>query len=325
MKKFRIKVLKQVSWILFLVFITSCGKSEIPVEKKPVTPPIEVPDPDLGNYTSLTKKLVETKTLISTVITDVTFVVTPGVEETDIRYANKEGKAMQLFILKIDLNNPNLSMEVGTPFNKPEFSKQTVLNMAKGVDAAGHKIVAGINGDFYNTTTLIPVGILHKNSQVIKNTFSDNTSVPQQGLSFFAILNDGKPYIGYKSDYSTISPQIKQATGGGIVFLKDGKVITQSILNIDPRTAIGYTADGFVYIIVADGRNPAYSNGLTYAEMSTMMKAFDVKDALNLDGGGSSTFMIRNPASTSMEVRNSPSDGTQREVSNAWLVVSKSL
>lgn len=322
MKKNKISIFRQITWIILLLFITSCGKSESPVKNPPIKPPVDEPVPGSDNYSPLTKKLVDSKKLISSIVTDTTFVVTKGVEETDVRYANKDGKAMQLYILKVNLNDPNITMEVATPFNKPDFTKQTVLNMAKEVDKPQHKIVAGINGDFYDINTLIPRGILYKNSQMIKNTFDDNTSVPQQALSFFAILKDGKPFIGYKNEYAGMSTQIKEATGGGIVFMKDGKTITQSITAVDPRTAMGFTADGYVYLIVADGRNPAYSNGLTYAEMSIIMEAFGVKDALNLDGGGSSTFMIRNPVSTSLEVRNQPSDGTQRLVSNAWLIVS---
>lgn len=317
----RLKLLKINGMaILLLLLNVSCAKDK-QVDTKDPNPPV-IEEPDYGKYTPLTQKLLKNKKIISSVIQDTTFEVVKGVEETDIRYANLEGKAMQLFILKVDLKQQNLALKVATPFNETSYKKQTVINMAKVVDKPTNRIVGGINGDFYNISTLIPRGIVHKNNTVIKNTFSDNSDAPQQGLSFFGILDNGKPYIGYKNEYESISTKLKEATGGGIIFLKNKNIITQSIPNIDPRTAIGYTEDDVVYMIVADGRNPAYSNGLTYRELSDIMKSFDVKDAVNLDGGGSSTFMIRNPISNALEVRNKPSDGADREVANAWLIVS---
>jgi len=305
--------------VLLLLLDVSCIKDKpvYPGERKP-----SVEEPEEEVYTALTQKLINSHEVISSLINDTTFQITKGVEATEIRYANMEGKAMQLFILEIDLKQKNLALKVATPFDKVEFKKQTVLNMAKVVDKPENVVVGGINGDFYNISTLIPRGIVHKNGEVIKDTFSDNSDVPQQALSFFAILDNGKPYIGDKSEYGAMAAKLKEATGGGIIFLKNKNIIAQRITNVDPRTAIGYTEDDKVYFLVADGRNPAYSNGLTYAELSVIMKAFDVKDAVNLDGGGSSTFMIKNPTSKSLEVRNKPSDGSDREVANAWLVIS---
>ncbi|MNY23468.1 hypothetical protein D3C86_1571370 [compost metagenome] len=57
--------------------------------------------------------------------------------------------------------------------------------------------------------------------------------------------------------------------------------------------------------------------------MSKIMYAFGVRDAVNLDGGGSSTFMIKHPRADVWQVRNQPSDGTPRAIANSWLIVSK--
>ncbi|NGM60825.1 phosphodiester glycosidase family protein [Sphingobacterium sp. SGG-5] len=305
--------------VLLLFLNVSCIKDKpfYPGERKP-----DIEETNDEDYTDLTQKLINTKKVISKVIKDTTFQVTEGVEATEIRYTNLEDKSMQLFILAIDLKLGNLTLKVATPFDQTAFTTQTVLDMAEMINTSENVVIGGINGDFYNISTLIPRGIVHKNGDIIKDTFSDNTDAPQQGLSFFGVLDDGKPYIGDKSEYEAMAGRLNEALGGGIVFLKDKNIITQSITNIDPRTAIGYTEDDIVYFLVADGRNPIYSNGLTYAELSIIMKAFDVKDAVNLDGGGSSTFMIKNPISKSLEVRNQPSDGADRAVANAWLVIS---
>ncbi|MBL1409241.1 phosphodiester glycosidase family protein [Sphingobacterium faecale] len=305
--------------LLLLILNVSCVKDTpfYPGDRKP-----SVEKPEEGNYTALTQKLINTKKIISTVVGDTTFQVSNGVDATEIRYTNIEGKAMQLFILAMDLKQKNITLKVATPFDKTEFTKQTVLNMAKVVDKPGNIVLGGINGDFYNISTLVPRGIVHKDGKIIKDNFSDNSDAPQQALSFFGILNNGKPFIGDKSEYNSKAAELKEALGGGIIFLKNKNIITQSFIGVDPRTALGYTEDDKVYFLVADGRNPSYSNGLTYAELSIIMKAFDVKDAVNLDGGGSSTFMVKDPISKKLEVKNKPSDGSEREVANSWLVIS---
>ena len=82
----------------------------------------------------------------------------------------------------------------------------------------------------------------------------------------------------------------------------------------------------FIFLLVADGRNFWYSNGMRYAEMGAVMKALGAKDAINLDGGGSSTFIIRSKAGfeeNRFAIRNWPYDngGVERAVANGLLVV----
>lgn len=60
-----------------------------------------------------------------------------------------------------------------------------------------------------------------------------------------------------------------------------------------PRTAIGYSRNGrYLYLVVADGRQPFYSEGLTLAELARLMISLGAQYAMNLDGGGSSTMVV---------------------------------
>lgn len=62
----------------------------------------------------------------------------------------------------------------------------------------------------------------------------------------------------------------------------------------NPRTAVGADRDGStLWIVVADGRQPGYAVGLTLAELAAVFQAIGAWDALNLDGGGSTTLVIR--------------------------------
>jgi hypothetical protein len=75
-----------------------------------------------------------------------------------------------------------------------------------------------------------------------------------------------------------------------------------------PRTAIGADDDGFLYLVVIDGRNEN-SAGMDIGELAGYLAGLGVTRAINLDGGGSSTFMRGG------QVLNTPSDGKLRDVS----------
>lgn len=86
-----------------------------------------------------------------------------------------------------------------------------------------------------------------------------------------------------------------------------------------PRTIIGTAADGTIWLVVVDGRQPQLSLGMTLIELRELARRLGLVNALNLDGGGSSTMWVRG------EVVNSPSDATgPRRVSDSLLVFRRS-
>jgi hypothetical protein len=83
-----------------------------------------------------------------------------------------------------------------------------------------------------------------------------------------------------------------------------------------PRTLIGRDRTGTIWLVTVDGRNPAISLGMTFAELQRLAERLRLTDALNLDGGGSTTMVVRGV------VVNHPSDATgPRKVSDALLVL----
>lgn len=94
------------------------------------------------------------------------------------------------------------------------------------------------------------------------------------------------------------------------------------------RTAIGIKADGTVVMLMVDGRQAPYSVGMTMAEVGVAMEALGCVQAVNLDGGGSSTFATQregeseNNTSAGLTLRCRPSDGYERKVSNTIMVLS---
>lgn len=116
------------------------------------------------------------------------------------------------------------------------------------------------------------------------------------------------------------------AIGGGDIILENG-VMPDGIIdeghekNSNPRTAIGIRSDGSVVIYAVDGRSSS-SRGLTESELSTVMSELGCITALNLDGGGSTTVMVKYSAADDCIYVNSPSDGKPRTISNALLLIS---
>jgi len=123
---------------------------------------------------------------------------------------------------------------------------------------------------------------------------------------------------------ANFDPQdIVWAIGGGPRLLRDGQISieceqegfsTSFRQTKHPRTAVGLKSDALLWVVV-DGRQPGYSEGMSLDELAEFLLNAGCKDALNLDGGGSSTLFVRGA------VMNRPSDGRERPIANALLLL----
>lgn len=254
--------------------------------------------------------------LASKILTDSVFILAPGLEETELSYLNAKGLQMHVFIIRADLSQKNIHLRLLTPDHKPATGMQPITAMIKAADTPTERVLAAVNGDFYNMQTGIPMGIAYQDGRGIKDTFANNSLKPQQGLSYLGVNRANQAMIGLRKDSSKKWSGLLQASGGGVVLVKNGIVTEQTVKTLQPRTGVGL--DGaIIYFVVIDGRKPAYSQGMAYLEMGLLMKTIGAKDAINLDGGGSSEIVIRRKG-RSPEVRNKPADGFERALSNAW-------
>lgn len=138
--------------------------------------------------------------------------------------------------------------------------------------------------------------------------------VLSQNNSPLASLTLGTPLelqVTSNVDYKAL----KFAMGGGSIILKNGVAMQTNIVNKGrhPRTGIGVSQDGSkIVIITVDGRN-GYA-GLTQKEFGEIFKSFGCYNAMNLDGGGSTTMVKKTKAMDKAEIINKPSGGTPRAV-----------
>jgi hypothetical protein len=105
--------------------------------------------------------------------------------------------------------------------------------------------------------------------------------------------------------------------GGAVAIEAEGGSINGSFASArHPRTALGYSGHT-LFMVVVDGRQPGYSVGMSLPELAQVMKDLGCTDALNVDGGGSSSLWVRGA------IANRPSDGRERAVANGLVLFSK--
>ncbi len=119
---------------------------------------------------------------------------------------------------------------------------------------------------------------------------------------------------------------VVEAIGGREWLVEDGAVgirpVSSVTTRVHPRTAVGVRSDGRLLLATVDGRQPGYSVGMTAADLAAMLIAEGAINAIMLDGGGSTTALVRRPGDIEASLVDRPSAGYERAVDNALLVVS---
>ncbi|MFE6127574.1 phosphodiester glycosidase family protein [Streptomyces sp. NPDC056437] len=151
---------------------------------------------------------------------------------------------------------------------------------------------------------------------------ADGTTVlvgREAGATALAALRPGDPVSTEFRPRTDSGPVPRTAVGGRELLVVDGTPQNHEGEGNNiaaPRTAVGFSRDGSaMQVITVDGRQ-SDSGGVTLTELGLMMKRAGAYSALNLDGGGSSTLLAREPGSDALQVENSPSDGSERTVPN---------
>lgn len=120
-----------------------------------------------------------------------------------------------------------------------------------------------------------------------------------------------------------------EAVGGHPVLVRDSAVTAAArdtsafAVTRHPRTAVGLADDGQrLLLVVVDGRQAPWSAGMSLAELAALMQALGSREAINLDGGGSTAMVVRDPQTGELVVVNRPSDREgERPVGNALAIV----
>ena len=247
-----------------------------------------------------------------------TEVLAEGVTYVEQLYYNKSNTPVRVY--SVIIKKGAASVETTMPQDSLETVGK-VSNMKNQLSAAvsnGKNAIVAINADFFDMGgTNVMRGLCIKDG-VLLHSAADRPWV--------GITKDGDTVMGLPADYATYQDVLVHAVGGSHIILKndspnDLSVGTEFADTIHPRTALGVTPEGDIVFMIVDGRQPEISNGATLADLAFLLGTFGCSDAINLDGGGSSTLIIRN--GNNYETKNSPSAGSLRAVANGLMVVLK--
>lgn len=304
--------------------LLTCGCEESPIQPEyPAAEPV----------TKVGKALVENTDMVASIYKDSSYVLTPGLTVTEFFYLGSHGKTMKTWFFEVDLTQEKLTIENVTPYDKPigTGGSATLTQMALCVDGPENVVWGGTNTDFGSSITGAQ-GIFHHDGVCGRDEFTEK---PVRPRSFFYLTKDKKAFTAEASEYAGIasSVDIEEAFSGSSQVLRGGNVpfIEENDLSdIHPRTAVGCSKDGkTVWFMVVDGRRYTWSNGMYLEELGEVFKALGADSAINLDGGGSSTFIVRTVPGYDdpdrFKVLNWPNDngGQERLLYNGMVIVTK--
>ena len=322
------------------VTFDSCGGSEVEPQTVPAgSSAVQPKDPVLDGYSfvcwlngetqwdftapvtedlTLTASWEEAETDYYRVISRKEYAISPGVKEINTvindETATKQNKS---YMLEIDLSNPDVTVMPSYKNMDPNnWGTQVMSEQAAAAERLGYNVVGAINVNL-SWDTISPVGML-----VINGTkYHEDTSYYGASGAYLVIYEDDTAEL--RSGDQPLQGNEYQAISGFGWLVKDGvNVYSEDHTGARaPRTCMGVREDGSLVLYVVDGRQDPVSVGMTMYELAEMMLDMGCVDAVNCDGGGSSTFLSQREGGD-LTVKNVPSDGTERATLGGLLVIS---
>ena len=185
--------------------------------------------------------------------------------------------------------------------------------------------------DSFYYPTRSAIGISSKGKPDVAWIFTDTAEALPYAFQARPIVAKGRKSDPSIYDLKTLDIwkwwKMKTAIGGGPVLLQEGRInitnqeeqmFVDGLNDRHPRTAMGYTKNRKLIILVIEGRNPGKAEGATLAEEAKILQDLGCVEALNLDGGGSSCMLINGRET----IRPSDKEG-QRPVPAVFIIKAK--
>ena len=259
------------------------------------------------------------------------YAIAPDISERVIITNNDAGNAQTVAnVMEVNTAGGRAKIVAGYGNRNPKeqgWTLKTTTDQAHVYEnETGLNVVGGVNASWFNINTGEPSGYLVMNGVV----HHDNSS-----RAFVAAFDDGSVNVfkegttlaqaeASQSEKQGTSVKVLEAVDALVAMVWDGKVVVSESGNSGcyPRTCVGVKADGTVVLFQADGTMAPRSVGYTAAEEAQMMVALGCVAAIQLDEGGSSTYISQREGEHDLTMRNTPAGGSERVVSGTILVVS---
>ncbi|MFT3787678.1 MAG: phosphodiester glycosidase family protein [Tepidisphaeraceae bacterium] len=275
-------------------------------------------------------------TLVQAVTHDI---AQPFVGVTHHRFVQKAGEAptgafvrpVVVDVLEIDLKADGVRFLM-QPSNGDRPGEITRIRTTSFLDSV--KAQMGVNVGFYDTKA--PYGGFDTDLMHLAVSEGNVYSAAHGGEAVFNISKDNVAEIataGAKDSVDlTNGHKVYNAAGGNQRILTDGKVSAPPDANytraLNPHTALGVSKDHRrVFLATVDGRQKGYAEGMRTNEFAEVLLSLGAWDAVNLDGGGSTTMAMddTDDGVANAHVINSPSDGSTSSAPGKERVVANSL
>ena len=234
-----------------------------------------------------------------------------------------------IHVVKINLTDPRVSVHVARGGPDPDGDGPWLTTLMPTSEIAEReKYDVAINGDFFEAQSTTDVE--GRNTGYVRGKAAAPVGMAMTDGVLWHRDQKPRPYLEITSSNvarlenggmsEPIDAAAREMVGGSQIIVRNGKsvVFTKAFATArHPRTTVGIDASGTqLTLLVVDGRQPELSIGMTLGELSEELVRLGCVTAINLDGGGSTTLVYRNPESKRLEVMNSPSDTKERAVAD---------
>jgi exopolysaccharide biosynthesis protein len=221
----------------------------------------------------------------------------------------------------LDINLKKAPVEIGIAHADSALIKTSQFAQEQGA-------LAAVNGSYFDTKKGGSVVYLKKDGEEKATTVQTMPTYRENAA--IAVTASGAPAVLRKPANGWQTTESPTALASGPLLVMDGtaETMVQQAFNTNrhPRTAIGITKDKHLLLVTVDGRS-AEAYGMTNEELAQLMLSLGCIEALNLDGGGSTTMWIEGKGENG--IVNYPSDnkvydhGGERAVANSVLILPK--
>jgi hypothetical protein len=247
------------------------------------------------------------------------------------QYVEQTDPPQRIHVMAIDLTNPHVKVRVTRAGEDPDGDGPWTTTLQRPTSIAEREgFEVTVNGDFFS----LPSKEDAEGSEAQK-VFSAKLASTVSGPAMtdgktWALPKekDGRPALVIDGKNGATIAKVheppeaaKQVIAGSDIIVREGKDVAPTGNRFrdgpHPRTAVGIADSGKrLLLVVADGRDKEKAIGMSLTALAKVMLDLGCDSALNLDGGGSSVIVLRDPKSGEQTILNNPSDGRERAVAN---------
>jgi exopolysaccharide biosynthesis protein len=258
---------------------------------------------------------------------------TPAVPAAAYEITRIDEDDLKAFVVKVRLTDPRVTVSVVPAHPQDPDGEGPCVTTLRPVSQVARErdFEIAVNASFFAAPAVRPfngkniryfagnpghpVGWLVHEGHVL-------TKPARENMPTLIVRTDGS--VGIEPSLTEMPEAVRFAVSGNVMLLDAGQPVEHANDTArHPRTALGLSQDKTTLILlVVDGRREGWSRGCTYGELASKLIEHGAYVGMNLDGGGSSTLVIKDPATGVHAIANRPSD---RSPAYDWMSIERAV